>query len=246
VTLEELLALLAGYHVEAAYEAESKRLHDEWETEVERIYTVRHTPLPSQGELIGLLNELSSPDGIMVNAAGSMPGDLHKLWRARHPKNFHMEYGNSCMGYEIAGGLGVKMAAPDREVYVIVGDGVTSCSHLISPPFGKGEVDRSCGITAASRSVRLAARWGRMVWYASFIVGWRAGGRFSGRGGGTARDRLRGEWRSLGADVIERANSDDYAAAIKAARRHAPQQSCQERSVRGRAGYELVGCRWPK
>ncbi len=83
----------------------------------------KHSRLPSQGELIGLLNELSAPDAIMVNAAGSMPGDLHKLWRTRHPKNFHMEYGNSCMGYEIAGGLGVKMAAPERDVYVIVGDG---------------------------------------------------------------------------------------------------------------------------
>ena len=56
-------------------------------------------------------------------AAGSLPGDLHKLWRARDPKGYHMEYGYSCMGYEIAGGLGVKMAAPDREVYVMVGDG---------------------------------------------------------------------------------------------------------------------------
>jgi len=59
----------------------------------------------------------------MVCAAGSLPGDLHKLWRARHPKNYHMEYGYSCMGYEIAGGLGAKMAAPDRDVYVMVGDG---------------------------------------------------------------------------------------------------------------------------
>jgi 3D-(3,5/4)-trihydroxycyclohexane-1,2-dione acylhydrolase (decyclizing) len=86
---------------------------------------LRHplTPLPSQGELIGALNEISGPDAIMLNAAGSMPGDLHKLWRTTHPKNFHLEYGYSCMGYEIAGGLGAKMAAPEREVYVIVGDG---------------------------------------------------------------------------------------------------------------------------
>lgn len=121
--LEELTVLLSGFRVDDAYRQEAIRLHDAWEAEVERIYSVRAEPLPSQGELIGLLNELSSPDGIMVNAAGSMPGDLHKLWRTRHPKNFHMEYGNSCMGYEIAGGLGVKMAAPEREVYVIVGDG---------------------------------------------------------------------------------------------------------------------------
>ena len=73
--------------------------------------------------MIGAVNERSAPDAIVVCAAGSLPGDLHKLWRARHPKNYHMEYGYSCMGYEIAGGLGAKMAAPDRDVYVMVGDG---------------------------------------------------------------------------------------------------------------------------
>jgi 3D-(3,5/4)-trihydroxycyclohexane-1,2-dione acylhydrolase (decyclizing) len=123
VTLEELLELLAGYSVEASYRAQAERLHAEWDSEVERIYNVRHTPLPSQGELIGAVNELSDPSAIMVCAAGSLPGDLHKVWRARHPKNYHMEYGYSCMGYEIAGGLGIKMAAPDRDVYVMVGDG---------------------------------------------------------------------------------------------------------------------------
>lgn len=123
VSLEELGTMLEGYRVDEAYRAEATGLHDAWEAEVERIYSIRHAPLPSQGELIGALNEYSSPDGVMVNAAGSMPGDLHKLWRARHEKNFHLEYGYSCMGYEIAGGLGVKMAAPQRDVYVIVGDG---------------------------------------------------------------------------------------------------------------------------
>jgi 3D-(3,5/4)-trihydroxycyclohexane-1,2-dione acylhydrolase (decyclizing) len=123
VTLEELAAELAGYHVAAEYEAAARALHDEWEHEVDRIYAIRNTPLPSQGELIGAVNELSSPDAIMVCAAGSLPGDLHKLWRARHPKTYHLEYGYSCMGYEIAGGLGIKMAAPDHDVYVMVGDG---------------------------------------------------------------------------------------------------------------------------
>jgi 3D-(3,5/4)-trihydroxycyclohexane-1,2-dione acylhydrolase (decyclizing) len=123
VTLEELLGLLNSYHVEADYRTQAERLHGEWDAEVERIYNIRNTPLPSQGELIGAVNELSSPDAIMVCAAGSLPGDLHKLWRARHPKNYHLEYGYSCMGYEIAGGLGIKMAAPERDVYVMVGDG---------------------------------------------------------------------------------------------------------------------------
>jgi 3D-(3,5/4)-trihydroxycyclohexane-1,2-dione acylhydrolase (decyclizing) len=122
-TLEELAVLLQGYRVDPAYCAQAEQLHTEWEAEVDRIYAIRNQPLPSQGELFGALNAASGPDAILVNAAGSMPGDLHKLWRACHPKNFHMEYGYSCMGYEIAGGLGVKMAAPERDVYVIVGDG---------------------------------------------------------------------------------------------------------------------------
>jgi 3D-(3,5/4)-trihydroxycyclohexane-1,2-dione acylhydrolase (decyclizing) len=122
-TLEELSGLLEGFAVAPEYRSAAQRLHDEWDGEVQRIYDVRHAPLPSQGELIGALNEAAGEDGIMLNAAGSMPGDLHKLWRATHPKNFHLEYGYSCMGYEIAGGMGAKMAAPDRNVYVIVGDG---------------------------------------------------------------------------------------------------------------------------
>jgi 3D-(3,5/4)-trihydroxycyclohexane-1,2-dione acylhydrolase (decyclizing) len=122
-TLEELLTLLAGYSVDEGYCSLAKQLHHEWDAEVERIYSMRNEPLPSQGELIGAVNELSSPEAIMVCAAGSLPGDLHKLWRARTPKNYHVEYGYSCMGYEIAGGLGIKMAAPNRDVYVMVGDG---------------------------------------------------------------------------------------------------------------------------
>jgi 3D-(3,5/4)-trihydroxycyclohexane-1,2-dione acylhydrolase (decyclizing) len=123
VTLEELRALLDDYQVDADYRTQVEQLHVAWDAEVERIYAIRNEPLPSQGELIGAVNELSAPGAIMVCAAGSLPGDLHKLWRARHPKNYHMEYGYSCMGYEIAGGLGAKMAAPDRDVYVMVGDG---------------------------------------------------------------------------------------------------------------------------
>src|SRR5215207_8735232 len=98
-------------------------MHDEGEAEVDRIYAIRNTPLPSQGELIGAVNDQGDPDAVMVAAAGSLPGDMHKLWRARHPKQYHLEYGYSCMGYEIAGGLGVKLADPTREVYVMVGDG---------------------------------------------------------------------------------------------------------------------------
>jgi 3D-(3,5/4)-trihydroxycyclohexane-1,2-dione acylhydrolase (decyclizing) len=134
VTLEELTRLLKGYHVTKSYERKAKKLHDQWQKEVDRIYAIRNEPLPSQGELIGVVNELSEPDAVMINAAGSMPGDLHKLWRSRHSKNFHLEYGYSCMGYEIAGGLGIKMAAPEREVIVMVGDGsyLMLCNEIVT------------------------------------------------------------------------------------------------------------------
>ena len=122
-TLKELLTALGDYHVDHKYETAARALHDEWETEVQRIYNIRNEPLVSQGELIGAVNDAGDPDAVMVCAAGSLPGDLHKLWRSRHPKQYHLEYGYSCMGYEIAGGLGIKMADPDREVYVLVGDG---------------------------------------------------------------------------------------------------------------------------
>jgi 3D-(3,5/4)-trihydroxycyclohexane-1,2-dione acylhydrolase (decyclizing) len=122
-TLKELSLMLEGHQTNADYQSEARKLHGEWENEVDRIYAIRNQPLPSQGELIGAVNEIGDPDGVMVCAAGSLPGDLHKLWRTRHPKNYHLEYGYSCMGYEIAGGLGIKMANPEREVYVLVGDG---------------------------------------------------------------------------------------------------------------------------
>jgi 3D-(3,5/4)-trihydroxycyclohexane-1,2-dione acylhydrolase (decyclizing) len=123
VTLDALSVALADWRVSDAYRAEIRRHHDEWDQEVERIYSLRHGPPISQGEVIGVVNSVSEPRDVVINAAGSMPGDLHKLWRTRDPKGYHMEYGYSTMGYEIAGGLGIKMAAPDREVYVMVGDG---------------------------------------------------------------------------------------------------------------------------
>ena len=125
VTLEELSDLLAGFRNDDESVAQAQRLHDEWEAEVQRNYDTHEAEsgLPYQGALIGAVNDHGDPDAVMVGAAGSLPGDMHKLWRARHSKQYHLEYGYSCMGYEIAGGLGIKMAEPDREVYVMVGDG---------------------------------------------------------------------------------------------------------------------------
>jgi 3D-(3,5/4)-trihydroxycyclohexane-1,2-dione acylhydrolase (decyclizing) len=122
-TLEALEGRLGGYEVEEEYREQSRRANADWDREVERLYTLGHGPLPAQSEAIGAVNSSSGPEDVVVCAAGSMPGDLHKLWRTRDAKGYHVEYGYSTMGYEIAGGLGIKMAAPEREVYVMCGDG---------------------------------------------------------------------------------------------------------------------------
>jgi 3D-(3,5/4)-trihydroxycyclohexane-1,2-dione acylhydrolase (decyclizing) len=137
-TLERLAELLDGHEVERD---ESARLNREWNAEVSRVYAIEHDP-PAQSAVIGAVNDASAPTDVVVCAAGSMPGDLHKLWRTRDPKGYHVEYGYSCMGYEIAGGLGVKLAAPEREVYVLVGDG----SYLMLP----GEL-----VTAVEQGLKL-------------------------------------------------------------------------------------------
>ncbi|TMB98579.1 MAG: 3D-(3,5/4)-trihydroxycyclohexane-1,2-dione acylhydrolase (decyclizing) [Chloroflexi bacterium] len=122
-TIEELDKRLEGWTVPAEHRARGEELRLEWDREVSRLYALGHGPLPAQSEVLGAVNELSGPRDVVVCAAGSMPGDLHKLWRTRDSKGYHVEYGYSTMGYEIAGGVGVKLADPTREVYVMVGDG---------------------------------------------------------------------------------------------------------------------------
>lgn len=114
---------LHGWQVAARYRRRAQKFNRKWNEEVSRLYALNSEAPVSQGEVIGAVNDFSGPRDIVVCAAGSLPGDLHKLWRTRDPKGYHLEYGYSCMGYEIAGGLGVKIAAPEREVYVMVGDG---------------------------------------------------------------------------------------------------------------------------
>jgi 3D-(3,5/4)-trihydroxycyclohexane-1,2-dione acylhydrolase (decyclizing) len=121
-TLDELLPLLEGHRVSTAYTDAVAAAVREWRAEVDRV-CAGGGDVVTQAQVIGVLQEALAPADVIVCAAGSLPGDLHKLWRARDPKGYHMEYGYSCMGYEIAGGLGVKMAAPERRVYVLVGDG---------------------------------------------------------------------------------------------------------------------------
>ncbi|WP_375432708.1 3D-(3,5/4)-trihydroxycyclohexane-1,2-dione acylhydrolase (decyclizing) [uncultured Friedmanniella sp.] len=130
-SLEALTELLEGYRVDDAYVARYTELDATWDATVTAAYAETEVRAGgptqagglSQNAVIGLVNELSDPRDVVVCAAGSMPGDLHKLWRTRDPKGYHVEYGYSCMGYEVAGGIGVRMACPDRDVFVMVGDG---------------------------------------------------------------------------------------------------------------------------
>ena len=129
LALEELQDALADHRVDPSWSSRAAEEAAAWAAEVDRLVTAGHEPLPSQAEVIGAVNDAAGETGVVVCAAGSMPGDLHKLWRARDPKGYHVEYGYSCMGYEIPGGMGVKLAAPEREVFVMIGDG----SYLMLP-----------------------------------------------------------------------------------------------------------------
>jgi 3D-(3,5/4)-trihydroxycyclohexane-1,2-dione acylhydrolase (decyclizing) len=160
VGLEALRKALTGHRVKDAWETRAKEEAAAWAEEVARVVSgapvadadtagesaapvaKRSGGLPTQAEVIGAINEAAGQTGVIVCAAGSAPGDLHKLWRARDPKGYHVEYGYSCMGYEIPGGIGVKLADPDREVFVMVGDG----SYLMLP----GEL-----VTAVAENVKI-------------------------------------------------------------------------------------------
>jgi 3D-(3,5/4)-trihydroxycyclohexane-1,2-dione acylhydrolase (decyclizing) len=129
--LEELAgALGTRFHVEPAYETEYADDKERWEHRVDAAYEAEDLDTrPTQPQVLGALDTLVTGDDIVINAAGSLPGDLHKLWRARSADQYHVEYGYSCMGYEIPAAIGVGMAAPGRPVWALVGDG----TYLMNP-----------------------------------------------------------------------------------------------------------------
>jgi 3D-(3,5/4)-trihydroxycyclohexane-1,2-dione acylhydrolase (decyclizing) len=128
--LDALTAALAGHRVDAAYAAEYHAGKARWEALVDAAYAAPDPDAPpTQAQVLGALDAVVGDDDVIINAAGSLPGDLHKLWRSRSPRQYHLEYGYSCMGYEIPAGIGVRLAAPDRPVWSLVGDG----TYLMMP-----------------------------------------------------------------------------------------------------------------
>jgi len=203
-TLERLTELLEGHAVDEDYRAECARLAAEWDGEVARLYALSQDP-PAQSAVIGAVNDAAGPRDVVVCAAGSMPGDLHKLWRTRDPKGYHVEYGYSCMGYEIPAGLGVKLAAPDRGVFVLVGDG----SYLMLP----GEL-----VTAVQEGVKLTIVLVDNRGYASIGALSRSLGT---EGFGTVQPvevDLAANAASLGARVLRAGTVEDLRAALEEAR----------------------------
>lgn len=128
--LHGLTASLHGHHVEDSYETEYTDAKERWEHRVDAACEAADEDMrPTQPQVLGVLDGLVTEDDIVINAAGSLPGDLHKLWRARSRDQYHVEYGYSCMGYEIPAAIGVAMAAPGRPVWALVGDG----TYLMNP-----------------------------------------------------------------------------------------------------------------
>ncbi|MFE2829597.1 3D-(3,5/4)-trihydroxycyclohexane-1,2-dione acylhydrolase (decyclizing) [Streptomyces mirabilis] len=127
--LEALTEGLSGHRVDAAYEAEYRAGKARWEKVVQAAYRAEDSAVPTQTQVLGALDAVVGDDDVVINAAGSLPGDLHKLWRARGPRQYHLEYGYSCMGYEIPAGIGVQQAAPGTPVWSLVGDG----TYLMMP-----------------------------------------------------------------------------------------------------------------
>ncbi len=222
-TLDALLPMLDGYRVDESYVRKYSELNATWEETVLNAY-VPATPnagadgLLTQNEVIGMVNELSDPSDVVVCAAGSMPGDLHKLWRTRDAKGYHVEYGYSCMGYEVAGGLGVRLACPDRDVFVMVGDG----SYLMMAT----EL-----VTAVQEGIKIITVLVQNHGYASIgslsesLGSQRFGTRYRYRNSETGRldgDKLpvdlAANAASLGVEVIKTATAGEFAEAIKAAK----------------------------
>jgi 3D-(3,5/4)-trihydroxycyclohexane-1,2-dione acylhydrolase (decyclizing) len=216
--LDELAATLSGWQADSAYQARVVALTAAWNADVDRAFHLGHGPRPAQSEVIGAVNEACQPGDVVVCAAGSMPGDLHKLWRPRDADGYHVEYGYSCMGYEIAGGLGVKMATPDGEVFVLVGDG----SYLMLSSELVTAVQERLKLTVVlvqNHGFQSIGALSETVGTDRFGTWYRYRGRDSGRlDGDVLPVDLAANAESLGAWVLRARSVQDLRDALKAAR----------------------------
>jgi 3D-(3,5/4)-trihydroxycyclohexane-1,2-dione acylhydrolase (decyclizing) len=218
VALEQLAAALPDYRVCAEYAAEAARLKVEWEAEVDRLFHLNNPGRPAQSEVIGAIWEASGPRDVLLSAAGSHPGDLHKLWRTRTPNGYHMEYGYSCMGYEIPAAIGAKMADPTREVYVFLGDG----TYLMMPTEITTSVQEGVKIVIVlvdNRGFASIGALSRSLGMGGFGTSYRLRSKASGQLDG---DPLTVDFvanaRSLGAHALKAATLDELKQALQTAR----------------------------
>ncbi|RYJ05254.1 MAG: 3D-(3,5/4)-trihydroxycyclohexane-1,2-dione acylhydrolase (decyclizing), partial [Actinomycetales bacterium] len=226
LALETFTDELAGWRTDEAHTARATELAAAWDATVEAAYDRDDAgDKLVQSAVLGAVNELSDPRDVVLCAAGSMPGDLHKLWRTRDRKGYHVEYGFSCMGYEVAGGLGVKMAAldqaadgeqADRDVFVMVGDGswlmmntelVTAVAEGVKVIVVLVQNHGYASIGALSQSLG-SQRFGTRYRYRTE----------SGLDGGVLPVDLAANAASLGADVLVAHGLDDLKAAVRKAK----------------------------
>ncbi|MFG1616951.1 3D-(3,5/4)-trihydroxycyclohexane-1,2-dione acylhydrolase (decyclizing) [Nonomuraea wenchangensis] len=208
--LADLAGALGSWRAPAALGERAGELIREWDAAVDAAYALEGTP-PSQAAVIGAVNAAAGEDGVVVCAAGSMPGDLHKLWRPSGPGSYHVEYGYSCMGYEIAGGLGVKLAAPEREVFVLVGDG----SYLMMAQELVTAVAEGIKLTVVLVDNSGFASIGRL---SESVGARRLGTAYTARDGGPLPVDLAANAASLGASVVRAETVADLRKALDAAR----------------------------
>lgn len=227
-SLRELRSGLSGYRVPQQLADRVGSLRREWDDTVQATYQPAADVTDAldagqltQGQVLGAVNELSDPRDVVLCAAGSMPGDLHKLWRVRDRKGYHVEYGYSCMGYEIPAAIGVKLADPSRDVFAMVGDG----GYLMMP---------SELVTAVQERVKIIVvlvqnyGFGSIGALSESLGSQRFGTRYRYRDGAADQGGqldgplieidLAANARSLGATVIEVSDADELAAAIAAAK----------------------------
>ncbi|GAA1241047.1 3D-(3,5/4)-trihydroxycyclohexane-1,2-dione acylhydrolase (decyclizing) [Janibacter melonis] len=224
---ESLVALaqaLEGWSVEDGYREEQERLWSSWDAEVEAAHhpsaevTAALAPgLLTQGEVLGLVNELSDPRDVVLCAAGSMPGDLHKSWRVRDRRGYHVEYGYSCMGYEVPAAIGVRLADETRDVFAMVGDG----GYLMMPTELVTAVQERVKVVVVlvqNHGFHSIGSLSQSLGSQRFGTSYRARGADGRLDGQALPVDLAANARSLGAHVVEVEDRDGLVAAIHEAK----------------------------